>query len=179
MLINAARRFCPYVQVRHLKAEGTKVADLHEPSYLQDLKPRVGYYELLNLQLKGYDYTVLQKYQGYLHKTMAKKLDINVTQSWPIQHQELKVDNLEPRSSAIEKSFKLNIYERNIQMKDLLVTRLSILIELIHSTLPPGVTFSIDHHKQEDEDRRYFRDSVLENLKKELQELKDTPLIGE
>lgn len=150
---------------------------LHEPAYLEEMKPKVGYYELLDLQIKGYDFVVLEKYQGYLHKTM-KKMDFQVVKAWSAPHQELQLETLGDRTTAVENSYKIKIYERNIQMKDALVTKLPLLIDIIHMTSPPGVSFSIHRHTSADEDRLYFRDSVLEKLKEDLQELKDTPLIG-
>lgn len=170
LLVNSMAR-------RYLKAEGVRVPGLHEPQYLDELKPKVGYYDLVNVQLTGYDYVVLEKYQSYLHKTM-KKLKFEVTNAWATPCKELQLDILSDRSTAIEFSYKIKLYERNIQAKSALVTKLPILIDIIHHTSPPGVTFSIDRHTKADEDRLYFRDSVLENLKNELAVLKDTPLIG-
>lgn len=137
----------------------------------------VGFYELVNLQLKGYDFVVLEKYQSYLHKTM-RKMNINVVNAWSAPHQDILIENLGDKSTAVEHSHKIKIYERNIQMKEALVTKLPILIDIIHMTKPPGVSFNIHEHTSEDEDRIYFKDSVLEKLREELQELKETPLIG-
>lgn len=134
-------------------------------------------YKLLDLQIKGYDYVVLEKYQSYLHKTM-KKMNFEVTKAWSVPHQELQLENLGDRSTVIETSYKIKIYERNLQMKDAHSTKLPILIDLINMTSPPGVSFSIIRHSDAEDDKIYFRDSVLEKLKEDLQELKDTPLIG-
>lgn len=151
--------------------------DLHEPAYLADLKPKVGYYELLNLQLRGYDFVVLEKYQSYLHKMMTK-MNIKVVKAWSAPHQELQMQLLGDRNTSIEQEYRLKIYERNIQMKDALVTKLPLLIDIINITSPPGVSFSIDRHTEAEDDRLCFKDSILENLKAELEELKETPLIG-
>lgn len=137
----------------------------------------VGFYELVNLQLKGYDFVVLEKYQSYLHRTM-QKMDFKVVNAWSAPHQDLLIENLADRSTAIEHSNKIKIYERNIQMKEALVTKLPLLIDIIHMTMPPGVSFNIRRHSTEDGDRIYFKDSVLEKYREELQELRDTPLIG-
>lgn len=150
---------------------------LDKPPYLDSMKPKVGYYELLNLSIRGYDFVVLEKYQSYLHKTM-RKMEFKVVQTWATPQQECRYDILKDESSAIESNEKLFIYERNLQMKNALVTKLPILIDLVNMTLPPGVWFNVDRHSKEAEDRRYFRDSRLEELKAEYQELKDTPIIG-
>lgn len=138
---------------------------------------KIGRYELLDLQIKGYDFAILEKYQSYLHRTM-KRLDIHVTNCWSAPHQELHIETLRDFTTAVDSTYKLKIYERNLQMKDTLVTKLPLLIDIINMTSPPGVSFSIHQHSSFDEDRLYFRDSVLEKLKEDLQELKDTPLIG-
>lgn len=151
--------------------------DLHEPAYLADLKPKIGYYSLLDVQLKGYDFVVLERYQSYLHKTM-KRLEFNVVKTWSAPYQELKLENLAQFSSGVETVQSIKIYERNIQIKYALVTKLPILIDLIHTTSPPGVSFSIDRHTKEADNKLYFRDSVLEKYEEELRELKETPLIG-
>lgn len=150
---------------------------LDKPPYLDDMKPKVGYYELLNLSIRGYDFVVLEKYQSYLHKTM-RKMDFKIVQTWATPQQGCRYDLLQDESSGIARSDNLVTYERNLQMKDALVTKLPILIDLVNMTLPPGVWFNVDRHSEEAEDRRYFRDSTLEKLKEELQELKDTPIIG-
>lgn len=162
---------------RFLRAEGEAVPGLHEPQYLEKLKPKVGFYELLNLQLKGYDYAVLEKYQSYLHKTMTR-LQFEVTSAWSAPCQELQLEVLGDKSTAVESTCKIKVYERNIQMKNALVTKLPLLIDIINMTTPPGVSFSIDRHTPADEDKLYFKDSILEKLREELQELRDTPLIG-
>lgn len=134
-------------------------------------------YKLLDLQIKGYDYVVLEKYQSYLHKTM-KKMDFEVVKAWSVPHQELQFENLGDKTSAIENTYKIKIYERNLQMKNALTTKLPLLIDIINMTSPPGVSFSIVRHTDEEDDKIYFKDSVLQKLKEDLQELKDTPLIG-
>lgn len=166
-----------HVAKRFLQPEGVRVPGVHEPQYLADLKPKVGYYERLNLSLTGYDFVVLEKYQSYVNKKM-NQMKIEVINAWSVPCKELQFDILADRSTAIESTYKIKIYQRNIGMKDALVTKLPLLIDLLHSTSPPGVTFSIDRHTPADEERLYFKNSALDKLKEELQELKDTPLIG-
>lgn len=171
------RKLCQFVPTRRLSVPGVKVPGIHEPEYLEDLKPKVGYYDLLNVQLKGYDFVVLEKYQSYVHRTM-KKLGFQVTNSWATPCQEFQYEILGRNTTAVETTDKIKIYERNIQTRNALTTKLPILIDIMNITLPPSVMFNIDRHNEIDEDKRYFRDSVLENCLKELKELNDTPLIG-
>lgn len=41
------------------------------------LKPKVPIYPMLNVQIKGYIYPVLENYQSFVHK-IAKLMDIDV-----------------------------------------------------------------------------------------------------
>lgn len=132
---------------------------------------------LVDLQLKAFDYAILEKYQSYLHKTM-RKMDFQVIRTWSTPYQELELEALIDKSAAIDSSTKIKIYERNIQVKDPQLHRLPLLIDIVHLTSPSGVSFNVIKHTAQEEDRIHFRDSVLESLKEELQELKDTPLIG-
>lgn len=154
-----------------------KYKNLFEPAYIDEMKPKVGYYGLLNVRIKGHDYAILEKYQSYVHKTM-RKLDLKVVKSWSCPHKELEVESLAHQTSAVVSNLKLNLYERTLQIKEAQVTKLTILIDVLNMTLPPGVSFGIQLHTQEQEDQLYFRDSRLEKLKEELAELQDTPLIG-
>lgn len=43
----------------------------------QALKPKVPVYEALNFQIKGYDFSILEKYQSFLHRT-AEKMSLDV-----------------------------------------------------------------------------------------------------
>lgn len=149
--------------------------DVLEPAYLEELRPKTGYYDKLNLQLKGYDFTVLEKYQSYLHRVM-NGMKFNVINAYSGPHHDIQLDILAHRSTAINQTHKLKLYERNIMMKSALTTKLNILIDYIHATSPPGVTFTIS--EDVDDKYLYFKDSVLEKYKEELRELEETPIIG-
>lgn len=163
---------------RKFNTKGQIIPELHEPKYLDQIRPNVGYYKYLNLQLRGYDFVILEKYQSHLHRFMLNKIHMITSSTWSTPHQEIKLDVLIDKSTAIDFTTNLRIYERNIQIKNALITKLPILLDYIHSTIPPGITFSIDRSSETDEKKLYFRDSVLDNLKVELQELLETPLIG-
>lgn len=149
-----------------------------EPPYLEALRPKVGYYNLVNLTIRGYDFALLEKYQSYVHKTL-KRLDFKVTKSWASPYQELQLESLAHASSVVESVTRVKVYERNLQMKNALVTHLSLLIDILTMTTPKGVTFSLEEHNPSFDDKIYFKDSILEGLYAELEELKNTTLIGE
>ena len=80
---------------RNVSTTLTQRASVYEPDYLdvslfsiiimrykyffsfQSLKPKYPQYESLNVQIKGYDYPILESYQRYLH-SVAEYLDIDV-----------------------------------------------------------------------------------------------------
>ncbi|XP_022235533.1 uncharacterized protein LOC106475790 isoform X1 [Limulus polyphemus] len=49
----------------------------YEPEYLELLKPSVPLYEVLNVQVKGHDFAVLEQFAKYVHN-IALKMDIEV-----------------------------------------------------------------------------------------------------
>lgn len=44
----------------------------------QEMKPKYPVYACVNIQIKGYDFPVLEAYQRFLHRT-AQSLDLDVT----------------------------------------------------------------------------------------------------
>ncbi len=57
-------------------------------------------------------------------------------------------------------------------MLDVPSTAAQILIDIIQTNLPEGVTLTVKEHTVEDDDVRYIPDVELKNLRKELEEIK-------
>lgn len=51
--------------------------DQFDPPYLKDLTPEIPEYDAVNIQIKGYDFAVLENYQSLIHR-IAKTMDIEV-----------------------------------------------------------------------------------------------------
>lgn len=51
--------------------------DKFDPPYLDSLKPKIPEFEAVNIQIKGYDYAILESYQSLVHR-IAKALEIEV-----------------------------------------------------------------------------------------------------
>lgn len=60
-------------------------------------------------------------------------------------------------------------------MLDVPSTDAQILIDIIQTNLPEGVTLTVKEHTVEDDDIRYIPDIELKNLRKELDEIKGQP----
>lgn len=88
----------------------------------QSLKPQIPIYDTLNIQLRGYDYAILENYQKFVHNLMTN-LDINVEDAWATPHQDIQVTNLKPKSELIDAQYVLKIYERTVQITDVASTQ--------------------------------------------------------
>lgn len=51
---------------------------IYEPEYLDLLKPDIPEYEQVNVQMKGYDFAVLESFQKFIHMT-AENLNIEIS----------------------------------------------------------------------------------------------------
>lgn len=51
---------------------------IYEPEYLDLLKPDIPEYEAINVQMKGYDFAILESFQKLIH-TVAENMDIEVS----------------------------------------------------------------------------------------------------
>lgn len=53
-------------------------SSVYEPEYLDCLKPDIPEYEEVNVQIKGYDFAVLESFQKFVHVT-AENMSIEVS----------------------------------------------------------------------------------------------------
>lgn len=147
----------------------------HEPEYLQFLKPPLPVYEgPINVQLKGYDYTVLENNAKRVAK-IASLLGIRVTECWATPLESEAVSTYKPQSTVVEETYKLNIYERNVQVSDVSGLLAPIFLEAVQSSLAEGVRLSMHQHHPEHEEIRYIPDLELEELQKQLDEIVNPP----
>ena len=151
------------------------IKEIHEPKYLELLKPQIPFYELVNIQVRGYDYVVLEQYVRFVQKT-AKNLGITLNKFWGVPAQHIKQDAYQPASELVVGSETVRIHERTVQVKHLTSKVCSIFVEVLRSTKPPLVTLKISEHTPEDEEVRYIPDLMLMGMEKELEELKNTPV---
>jgi len=53
-------------------------ATIYEPEYLDMLKPDIPEYEEVNIQIKGYDFAILESFQKLVH-TIAENMNLEVS----------------------------------------------------------------------------------------------------
>ncbi|XP_026463194.1 uncharacterized protein LOC113365868 [Ctenocephalides felis] len=145
----------------------------YDPDYLHAYEPDVPEYDTVNIQLKGYDFVILENYQKLVHR-IAKSLELDINDGWATPGQYFKIQKLKPKSSAIETEYQLCVYERNVQICDLPSTKYPVLLRLLQASLPQGVTLNVHEHLEEYEEVRYVPDKELIELKTQLESMEIT-----
>ncbi|XP_012545314.1 uncharacterized protein LOC101739219 [Bombyx mori] len=168
---------CRSVQLQIIDSVGTNhiitnqrrfKSDLYEPDYLISLQPDEPVYDCLNLQLKGYDYAILEACQSQIHR-YAEVMGLQVEDCWATPAQQLKVQRFKPGSTALDAEYQLNIYERNVQVVDVPAWALGTLLRVSRALLPEGCTLNVHEHTPEHEEIRYVPDNQLIDLKQQLE----------
>ncbi|XP_075974781.1 mitochondrial ribosomal protein L48 [Anticarsia gemmatalis] len=144
--------------------------DLYEPDYLISMEPDEPVYDCLNLQLKGYDYALLESCQSQIHR-FAEVMGIQVDECWATPAQQFKVQRFKTGGTALESEYHLNVYERNVQVTDVPAWALGTLLRLARAVLPEGCTLRVHEHAIEHEEVRYVPDNQLLELKQQLQDM--------
>ncbi|GAB6021579.1 39S ribosomal protein L48, mitochondrial [Chamberlinius hualienensis] len=141
-----------------------------EPDYLDTLKPQKPIYDVLNICAKSYDFSVIEQYGRYLHRT-ANRLGLNVTDAWATPARLYDISTFKPTSTKVDQKYKLYHYERNVQISEFPCFLMPIYVSLIRASLPEGVELSIHKHEEEHEEIRYIPDTDLNILKDQLIEM--------
>ncbi|KAL0112774.1 hypothetical protein PUN28_012205 [Cardiocondyla obscurior] len=144
---------------------------LYEPDYLQTGKSRIPLLSTINVQIKGYDYPILESYQAFVHK-LADIIGIDVENGWPLPPEEFKIQRYKTGTNKISSEFHLKIYERNTQMSEVSSLKCSVLIRALEAALPQGVTLKVDVFDPALEEKRYVPDKELLDLQTSLDTLK-------
>ncbi|CAG0919754.1 unnamed protein product, partial [Notodromas monacha] len=132
--------------------------------YFRALKPSIPQYDLVNVQLKGYDFRVLESYQKYVEK-LAENFGVSVNDSWATPASKYRVDVVSDANKVVDQ-LNLTKYERNVQFENLPACRAGLMLSLLKRTLPPGVELSVHEHLPEHEQIRMVPDFELLELKK-------------
>ncbi|XP_045614399.1 large ribosomal subunit protein mL48 isoform X2 [Procambarus clarkii] len=161
---------CGCMAKRSLSCSVARCAIQFEPPYLDAEGPEVPEYPLVNVQMKGYDFTVLEHYGKWVHNT-ALNMDIDVEDSWATPCQKLFIQTYKPKSAKVEAEYNLQIYERTVQLADLPSIMAPLFIDVIQAGLPQGVELTVLEHMPEHTKVRYIPDLELKDLQKQLGDL--------
>ncbi|KAK9507120.1 hypothetical protein O3M35_008928 [Rhynocoris fuscipes] len=144
--------------------------NFYDPPYLEHMKPKIPLLQPMNVQIKGYDFALVESFQKLVHR-IAKVMDIEVSDGWAVPAKVEKIQKFKPNSTVIDSEYVLSTYERNVQLLDLPVNIAPVFIEMIQAGLPQGISFEIHQHLPEHETIRYVPDFELKELKSQLETL--------
>ncbi|XP_059613991.1 uncharacterized protein LOC132260085 [Phlebotomus argentipes] len=143
----------------------------HDPIYLDLLKSKYPQYEAVNFRLTGYDYSVLESYQKFVHNT-AEYMGFNVEDSWAVPPKKLKVQRFKPQSTVVDSEYSLCVFERIVHIEDLDAPTYPTLLRVLQAALPEGVTLEVLEHSDEQEEIKYVPDTELLQLKAQLEDMR-------
>ncbi|XP_045167333.2 39S ribosomal protein L48, mitochondrial-like isoform X2 [Mercenaria mercenaria] len=139
-----------------------------EPDDLK-LEPDVPEYETLNIKIQGYDFPVLESFSKYVYR-VASNMDIDCSR-YPVPAKKLDINSLQFQSKVVTDSFKLNYYERVVQLQNLPSTKLQILLEMICGNTPEGVNVTLKENTLEDEEMLYIPDHQKRKIEQMIEDL--------
>lgn len=103
---------------------------------------------------------------------MSNNLGLTVAKYWCQPNTTKKIETLKHESQVVESGYELHMYERNIQIEKISGRLTSMLVEIVHRSLPVGVFLSIHEHDHVlHEQTRYIPDHDLMNYKQELKQV--------
>jgi large subunit ribosomal protein L48 len=138
-----------------------------EPDYLDSAVPQIPTYPEINIQMKGYDFDILESYQSFVHN-LVENIGVNVSDAWVTPAKSYKLSTYLPGGTRIKTEYNLNIYERNVQVTNLRSIDAPVLIDSIRAGLPTGVQLSLHLHQQEDYEERFIPDPFINSIRTEL-----------
>jgi large subunit ribosomal protein L48 len=138
-----------------------------EPDYLETEGVTIPLYPPLNIQLKGYNFDVLEQFQSWVHR-LAENMGVDVPSAWATPAQSLVITTFQEGGLRPKDSYNVYLYERNVKVVNLRSVDASTLIDVIQRALPEGVQFSLHEHSVEAEELRWIADPFIDKLRTEL-----------
>ncbi|XP_078593502.1 large ribosomal subunit protein mL48-like isoform X2 [Branchiostoma floridae x Branchiostoma japonicum] len=130
-----------------------------EPVY-----PEGTIHEELLVSMKAYDMCSVEHYLQFLHR-LAKKWNIKVLESYALPTRKIDIRHLETASRL--KTFSeatLSLHERVLKLKNVTSTQVPLLLEVLRSHQPVGLTLAVKEPTEDDEMVRFKKNKELEEL---------------
>uniref|UniRef100_A0A0K2V8E6 Small ribosomal subunit protein uS10 domain-containing protein n=1 Tax=Lepeophtheirus salmonis TaxID=72036 RepID=A0A0K2V8E6_LEPSM len=158
--------------IRHVRNIYTSQAlpKTFEPDYLDTLDPEPDVYAPMNIQIKGYDFHILEHFHR-LVKSLSLKMELDVGECWATPGRNLQVDTFAVGGTEVKDSFYLTVYERNVQIINLKSNEAPVLLDMIKTATPPGVKVAFYEHLEEHVESRYIPDPFIDGLRSEILEI--------
>lgn len=138
-----------------------------EPDYLDAEGAVIPIYPALNVQVKGYDFHLLESFQSFVHN-VAENMGVDVESAWATPPKTYNVSTFHEGGTRIRDVNNLSQYERNVQFVGLRSIDAPILFDIMRTCLPEGVEMSVHPHKQEHYEQRWIPDPFIDGIRQEL-----------
>lgn len=138
-----------------------------EPDYLDSAGPEIPVYPPINIQIKGYNFDVLESFQSWIHN-MSENMGITVSESWATPGKSYEMTTYLEGGTMAKSSFNVNMYERNVQVSEMRSVDAPLLLDTIRRALPEGVSLSLHEHAVEMAEERWIADPFIDSLRTEL-----------
>lgn len=138
-----------------------------EPDYLDSSVPEIPTYPPINIQMKSYNFDILESYQSFVNKT-AENMGVDVPETWATPAKSHKVSTFIEGSTRVKSEVNMNMFERNCQVVNLRTVDAPILIDTIRAALPQSVHLTFHEHQVEFEEERWIPDPFINSLREEL-----------
>merc|ERR1719402_538695 len=86
-----------------------------EPDYLDSAGPVIPTYPPLNIQMRGYNFDLLESFQSYVHN-LAENMGVDVHDAWVTPPRTFKICTFFEEGTRVRDEHNLNLYERNVQV---------------------------------------------------------------
>ena len=150
-----------------LFSTSTPHGGIFEPDYLYSSGPVIPTYPPFNIQIKGYNFSVLESLQSYIHN-LAENMGIDVETAWATPAKTFQMTTFVEGGIRPKDTYNVNLYERNVQVVGMRSVDAPILIDTIRTALPEGVVLSVHEHTREMAEERWIADPFIDSLRTEL-----------
>ncbi|CAL1527564.1 unnamed protein product [Lymnaea stagnalis] len=157
------------VNSRRFVSNPSKWHGFWEPNDLK-LEPDVPEYKAIHIQVKGYDFPVLESYSKYIHQ-LVKNIFKLESDLWASPARSTEARTYHPRSSTINEKYSLIKYDRTVMVENVATTTVPILLHFIRKHCPEGVEVTVKEPNPEDDEYRYVPDYDVLGLQAEKEAL--------
>lgn len=88
------------------------------------MKPKIPIYDGINIQISGYDYSILESFQKLIYN-ISKNMDINVEDCWALPHVDMQISTYKPLSEILQTQYNLKIYKRVVYITEISTTQVT------------------------------------------------------
>ncbi|XP_072333232.1 large ribosomal subunit protein mL48 isoform X1 [Scyliorhinus torazame] len=131
---------------------------------MKQLKPGTDTeYGVLNIQLNGYDMTLVEHYIQYIHR-LCNQLKIRVEESYAMPTKSTEFSVLQEQGTKMNMEGVIQSHERIVQVSGLSSLLAPIVVEVLQTNQPEGVQLCIKEHTEADFNARFKARPELEGL---------------